>query len=96
MSATSNYKNKFLTWTISLLLVTIKFQNFKHDQKEKNVNNTMPIVIEFIENTNFKIQMWIMKIAYKLYTYKTREHKILKAQKSGNSKLLKPKQQTKP
>jgi len=46
-----------------------------------------PIVIEFIENTNFKIQMWIMKITYKLYTHKTtREHKILKAQKLGSSK----------
>jgi len=29
----------------------------QHYQKEKNVNNTMPIIIEFIENTNSKIQM---------------------------------------
>jgi hypothetical protein len=56
----------------------------------------MPIVIECIENTTFKIQVWIMKISYKLYTHKTKEHKILEAQKLGSSKLLKPKQQTKP
>jgi hypothetical protein len=40
----------------------------------------MPIVVEFIENTNFKIQIWIMKITYKLDSDKTRKQKWLKAQ----------------
>jgi hypothetical protein len=56
----------------------------------------MPIVIEFIENTNFKIQMWIMKITHKLYIHKTKKQKLLKAQKIRQLKMLKPKQQTKP
>jgi hypothetical protein len=37
-----------------------------------------------------------MKISRKLYTYKTKEHKILKAQKIRKLKILKPKQQIKP
>jgi hypothetical protein len=42
----------------------------------------MPIVVEFIENTNFEIQLWIMNITYKLYTHKkTRKHKLLKSLK---------------
>ncbi len=56
----------------------------------------MPIIIEFIENTKFKIQMWIMKIAYKFYTHKPREQKLLIVQKIRKFKMLKPKQQTKP
>jgi hypothetical protein len=56
----------------------------------------MLIVIKCIENINFKIQMWIMKITYKLYTHKTRENKIWKAQKTIELKMLKPKQQTEP
>ncbi len=56
----------------------------------------MPIVIQFIENTNLKIQMRIMKIPYKLYTHKTREHKLLKAQEIKELKTLKPKQQIEP
>jgi hypothetical protein len=35
-----------------------------------------------------------MKITYKLYTHKTREHKLVKAQKIKELKMLKPKQQT--
>jgi hypothetical protein len=56
----------------------------------------MPTIIEFIKNTNFKIQMWIMKITCELYIHKTRKDKILKAQKIKKLKMLKPKQQTKP
>jgi hypothetical protein len=55
--------------------------------KKKKVNNTMPIVTEYIENTNLKIQM---------YTHKTREHKLLKAQKIKELKMLKLKQQIEP
>jgi hypothetical protein len=51
----------------------------------------MPIVVEFIENIHFKIQMWIMKITYKLYIHKTQRPQNIKS-----SKMLKPKQQTKP
>jgi hypothetical protein len=40
----------------------------------------MPIIIEFIENSNLKIQMWIMKITYKFYTHKTKKQKLLKVQ----------------
>jgi hypothetical protein len=39
----------------------------------------MTIIIEFIGNTNFNIQMWIKKNSCKLYTHKTKNHKILKA-----------------
>jgi hypothetical protein len=57
----------------------------------------MSIVIEFIANTNYEIQIWIIKIYLKLYNNKTREHKILKAQKIKEIiTLLKPKRQTKP
>jgi len=45
----------------------------------------MPTIIEFIENTNFKIQMWIMKITCKLYNHITRKDKILKTQKKSES-----------
>jgi hypothetical protein len=37
-----------------------------------------------------------MKITNKLYTHKTRKHKIIKAQQIKEVKMLKPKQQTKP
>jgi hypothetical protein len=37
--------------------------------------------------------MGIMKVPYKLHTHKTREHKLLKAQKIKELKMLKPKQQ---
>jgi len=33
----------------------------------------MPIVIELIGNTNFKIQMWIIQINYKIYIHKIRK-----------------------
>jgi len=46
----------------------------------------MTIVIEFIGNTNFNIQMWIIKISCKHYTHKTKDHKILKPEKSNSSK----------
>jgi hypothetical protein len=38
----------------------------------------MLIVIEFIANTNYEIQIQIIKTCCKLYTHKIREHKILK------------------
>jgi hypothetical protein len=60
-------------------------------KKEKNVNNKMPIIIELVENTKFKIQMWIMKITYKFYIHKTREHKLLKVQIIRQFKMLKTK-----
>jgi hypothetical protein len=42
----------------------------------------MSIVIEFIANTNYEIQIWIIKTCCcKLYTHKTKEHKILKKPK---------------
>jgi len=63
---------------------------------KKKINNTMSIVIEFIANTNNEIQIWIIKIYLKLYSNKTRESKILKAQKIKEITLLKPKRQTKP
>jgi phage anti-repressor protein len=50
----------------------------------------MPIVIEFTENTRFKIQVWIMKITNKLYTHKTKKHKIIKIQKIKEVKMLNP------
>jgi hypothetical protein len=57
----------------------------------------MSSVIEFIANTNYEIQIWRIKIYLKLYSNKTREHKILKAQKIIEIiTLLKPKRQTKP
>jgi len=47
----------------------------------------MSIVIEFIPNTNYEIQIWIIKTCCcKLYTHKTKEHKILKTQKVQNAK----------
>jgi hypothetical protein len=45
----------------------------------------MPTIIEFIKNTNFKIQMWIMKITCKLYNHITRKDKTLKTQKKSES-----------
>jgi hypothetical protein len=57
----------------------------------------MSIVIEFIANTNYEIQIWRIKIYLKLYSKKTRKHKILKAQRIKEIiTLLKPKRQTKP
>jgi hypothetical protein len=57
----------------------------------------MSIVIEFIANTNYEIQIWIIKIYLKLYSKETRESKILKAQKIKEIiTLLKPNRQTKP
>jgi hypothetical protein len=56
----------------------------------------MSIVIEFIEYTNYKIQIWRIKTCCKLYTHKIREHKILKAHKIRELKMLKLKRQKKP
>jgi len=56
----------------------------------------MSIVIEFIANTNYEIQIWIIKTCCKLYIHKIKEHKILKAQKIRELKMLKPKKKTKP
>jgi hypothetical protein len=61
------------------------------NQKMKNANNIMPIIIEFIVNTKFEIQMWIMKISCKLNTHKTKKHKILKALKIKELKMVKQK-----
>jgi hypothetical protein len=49
----------------------------------------MPTIIEFIENNNFKIQMWIMKITCKLYNHITRKEKILKTQKNQKAQNVK-------
>jgi len=48
----------------------------------------MPIIIEFIVNTKFEIQMWIMKISCKLNTQnqKTQNIKSLKNQRAQNGK----------
>jgi hypothetical protein len=77
----------------SSLLLTITSQNL--DQEKKNINNTMSIVIEFIANTNYEIQIWIVKTCGKIYTHKTKEHRILEAQKIRELKMLKPKRQIK-
>jgi hypothetical protein len=50
----------------------------------------MPTIIEFMKNTNLKIQMWIMKITWKLYVHKTRKDKILKAQNVKTQATNKP------
>jgi len=73
----------------------INCQNLNMIQKQ-NTNNTMSIVIEYTTNTNYEIQIWIIKTYYKLYIHKIREHKIWKAQKIKMLKMLKPKRQTKP
>jgi hypothetical protein len=67
-------------WQLTLKIST--------QSKRENVNNSMPIVIEFIGNTNFKIEMWIMKISCKFYIHKTRKHKILKNRKIKKLKML--------
>jgi hypothetical protein len=54
----------------------------------------MSIFIEIIANTNYESQVWVIKTCYKLYTQKTREHKILKTQKIKMLKMLKPKKNT--
>jgi hypothetical protein len=56
----------------------------------------MSIVIEYTTNTNYEIQIWIIKIYYKLCIHKIREQKIWKAQKIKKFKILKPKRQIKP
>ncbi len=68
-----------------------EFSKSQHDQKKKNINNTMSIIIEFIANTNYEIQTWTIKTCCKLHTHKIREYKILKAQKIRKLKMLKPK-----
>jgi hypothetical protein len=45
------------------------------------------------ENTNL---LWIIKTCCKLYIHKIREHKILRAQKMRELKMLKPQKQIKP
>jgi hypothetical protein len=48
----------------------------------------MLIVIEFIANTNYEIQIWITKTCCKLYAHKMKEHIILKTLKVWNFKML--------
>jgi hypothetical protein len=58
--------------------------------KKKNIDNAMLIVIEFIANTNYEIQIWIITTCCKLYyIHKRREHKILKAPKLRELKNIK-------
>jgi hypothetical protein len=45
------------------------------------------------ENTNL---LWIIKTCWKLYIHKIKEHKILRAQKMRELKMLKPQKQIKP
>jgi hypothetical protein len=59
------------------------------------IYNTMSIVIEFIANTNYEIQIWIIKTCGKIYTHKTKEHRILEAQKIRGLKMLKLERQIK-
>jgi hypothetical protein len=75
--------------------MTIISQNFNTIKKEKYQFNTMSIVIEFIANTNYEIQIWIIKTCCKFYIHKIKKHKILKVQKIKELKMLKTKQQTK-
>jgi hypothetical protein len=49
----------------------------------------MPFVIEFISNTNYEIQIGILKTCCKFYNHKSRKHKILKAQKTKKLKNVK-------
>jgi len=49
--------------------MTIISQNLNTIRKNK-INNTMSIVIEFIEYTNYEIQIWIIKTCCKLNTDK--------------------------
>jgi len=42
----------------------------------------MPIIIEFIENTKFKIQIWIMKSTYNFYIHKNHRTQIIKGSKN--------------
>lgn len=60
-------------------------------KKEKYQQHNVNPVIEFIANTNNEIQIWVIKTCYKLYTHKTREHRILKTQMLKMLKMLKPK-----
>jgi hypothetical protein len=57
--------------------MTITSQNLNTIQKYIYIKNTMSIVIEFIANTNYEIQIWIIKTCCKLYIHKLKEHKIL-------------------
>jgi hypothetical protein len=43
---------------------------------------------EFIANTNYEIQIWIIKTCCKLYIHKMRKHKILKSSKLNLKKNL--------
>jgi hypothetical protein len=82
MSGTSYSNNKFFTLTIIILLWQLAWTRSQHDKKRKNVNNTMPIIIEFIENNKFRIQIWIMKITYNFYIHKNHRTQIIKSSKN--------------
>jgi len=56
----------------------------------------MSIVIEFIGNTDYESQIWIIKTCCKLYIHKIKEQKILKAHKIRELKMLKPKKKLNP
>jgi hypothetical protein len=70
MNGSLNSKIKFLNWINFLPLMIINSQNLNTINLKKNTNNTMSIVIEFIANTNYEIQVWVIKTCYKLYTQK--------------------------
>jgi hypothetical protein len=57
--------------------------------KKKNIDNAMLIVIEFVANTNYEIQIQIIKTCCKLYYIHKRKHKILKAPKLRELKNVK-------
>jgi hypothetical protein len=56
---------------------------------QKITNNTMSIVIEFIANTEYEIQIWIIKTCCKLYIHKIKKPKILKAPKNQRAQNAK-------
>jgi hypothetical protein len=56
----------------------------------------MSIAIAFITNTNYEIQIWIIKTCCKFYIHKIKDKKILKTYKIKEFKMLKPKRKIKP
>jgi hypothetical protein len=74
--------------------MTIISQNL-HTITQKITNNAMSIVIEFIANTDYEIQIWIIKTCCKLYILKIKKAQNIESPKKIRKlKMLKPKKKT--
>ncbi len=79
----------------SIELISTLYDNYFSKPQHNDYIKRKPITqcqlsLNLIANTNYEIQIQIIKACCKLYIHEIKQHKILKAQKIKDLKMLKP------